>query len=122
MEKCKIAHIQKFAGLTCETVEEAEVGSIVTIAGCSFGPISNTLCTANVKECIPLKPIDQPIISMMISPNTSPLAGKSGNKLTSNNIKERLEKESENNISIKIKASSEKDSYVVAVVNYNLMY
>lgn len=113
VEKCKITRIQKFTGLTRETVEEAEAGSIVTIAGCSIGTVSNTLCTANVKECIPSTPIDPPTISMTIGPNTSPLAGKSGNKLTSNMIKERLEKESENNIAITVKSSSEKDSYEV---------
>ena len=113
IEKCKITRIQKFTGLTRETVQEAEAGSIVTIAGCSVGTVSNTLCSANVKECVPSTPIDPPTLSMTIGPNTSPLAGKSGNKLTSNMIKDRLEKEAENNIAITIKPSTEKDSYEV---------
>lgn len=113
VERCKITRIQKFAGLTRETVQEAEAGSIVTIAGCSIGTVSNTLCSANVKECIPSTPIDPPTLSMTIGPNTSPLAGKSGNKLTSNMIKDRLEKEAENNVAITIKPSTEKDSYEV---------
>ena len=113
VEKCKITRIQKFSGLTRETVQEAEAGSIVTIAGCSIGTVSNTLCSANVKECVPSTPIDPPTLSMTIGPNTSPLAGKSGNKLTSNMIKDRLEKEAENNVAITIKPSVEKDSYEV---------
>ena len=113
VEKCKITRIQKFTGLTRETVQEAEAGSIVTIAGCAIGTVSNTLCSANVKECVPSTPIDPPTLSMTIGPNTSPLAGKSGNKLTSNMIKDRLEKEAENNIAITIKPSTEKDSYEV---------
>ncbi len=113
VEKCKITRIQKFTGLTRETVNEAEAGEIVTIAGCSVGTVSNTLCSSNVKECVPSTPIDPPTLSMTIGPNTSPLAGKSGNKLTSNMIKDRLEKEAENNIAITIKPSTEKDSYEV---------
>ena len=113
VEKCKITRIQKFVGLTKETVNEAGAGNIVTISGCSIGTVSNTLCTLNVKECIPSTPIDPPTISMTIGPNTSPLAGKSGSKLTSNMIKDRLEKEAENNIAITIKPSTEKDSYEV---------
>jgi GTP-binding protein len=113
VEKCKITRIQKFVGLTRETVEEADAGEIVTIAGCSIGTVSNTLCSANVKECVPSTPIDPPTLSMTIGPNTSPLAGKSGKKLTSNMIKDRLEKEAENNIAITIKPSQEKDSYEV---------
>ena len=113
VEKCKITRIQKFVGLSRESVQEAEAGSIVTIAGCSVGTVSNTLCTAGVKECVPSTPIDPPTLSMTIGPNTSPFAGKSGNKLTSNMIKDRLEKEAETNIAITIKESSEKDSYEV---------
>ena len=113
IEKCKITRIQKFSGLTRETVNEAEAGSIVTIAGCSVGTVSNTLCSSNVKECVPSTPIDPPTLSMTIGPNTSPLAGKSGKKLTSNMIKDRLDKEAENNIAITIKPSVEKDSYEV---------
>ena len=114
IEKCKITRIQKFTGLTRETIQEAEAGSIVTIAGCTIGTVSNTLCSANVKECIPSTPIDPPTLSMTIGPNTSPLAGKSGNKLTSNMIKDRLEKEAESNIAIIIKKSqNDDDSYEV---------
>ena len=113
VEKCKITRIQKFVGLSRESVQEAEAGSIVTIAGCSVGTVSNTLCSAGVKECVPSTPIDPPTLSMTIGPNTSPFAGKSGNKLTSNMIKDRLEKEAETNIAITIKESSEKDSYEV---------
>ena len=113
VEKCKITRIQKFVGLSRESVQEAEAGNIVTIAGCSVGTVSNTLCSAGVKECVPSTPIDPPTLSMTIGPNTSPFAGKSGNKLTSNMIKDRLEKEAETNIAITIKESSEKDSYEV---------
>ena len=114
IEKCKITRIQKFTGLTRETIQEAEAGSIVTIAGCTIGTVSNTLCSANVKECVPSTPIDPPTLSMTIGPNTSPLAGKSGNKLTSNMIKDRLEKEAESNIAITLKQSqNDDDSYEV---------
>ena len=113
IEKCKITRIQRFVGLTRESVNEADAGEIITIAGCSIGTVSNTLCSAGVKECVPSTPIDPPTLSMTIGPNTSPFAGKSGNKLTSNMIKERLEKEAETNIAITIKESAEKDSYEV---------
>lgn len=113
VEKCKITRIQIFSGMRRETVQEAEAGSIVTIAGCTIGTVSNTLCSAGVKECVPSTPIDPPTLSMTIGPNTSPLAGKSGNKLTSNMIKDRLNKEAENNIAITVKESLEEDSYEV---------
>ena len=113
VEKCKITRIQKFVGMTRETVETASAGDIITIAGCSIGTVSDTLASAGVKECVPSTPIDPPTLSMTIGPNTSPLAGKSGKKLTSNMIKDRLDKEAETNIAIRVKKSEEQDSYEV---------
>ncbi|MEN9781930.1 MAG: hypothetical protein RL208_80 [Pseudomonadota bacterium] len=113
VEKAKITRIQKFVGVNRVITETAEEGDIVTIAGCSLGTVSNTIASPEVSSPVPSTPIDPPTISIAISPNTSPLAGKEGSKVTSNLIKERLRKEAENNVAITVTESGDKDIFEV---------
>jgi len=113
VEKAKITRIQKFVGVNRVLTETAEEGDIVTIAGCSLGTVSNTIASPEVSSPVPSTPIDPPTISIAISPNTSPLAGKEGSKVTSNLIKERLRKEAENNVAITVTESGDKDIFEV---------
>jgi GTP-binding protein len=113
VEKCKITRIQKFFGVNRISVDEAEAGSIVTIAGCASGTVSNTLTDLDVSESLQSTPIDPPTISITIGPNTSPLAGKEGTKLTSNMIRDRLKKEAESNIAITVKAAVGTENFEV---------
>jgi len=113
IEKCKITRLQKFEGVKRVTVEEAIAGDIVTIAGCTIGTVSNSIISPDVSEPLKSTPIDPPTISIMISANTSPLAGKEGTKLTSNMIKDRLSKEAESNVAITVTQSPDGDAFEV---------
>lgn len=114
IEKCKITRLQKFIGVTRINVNQAEAGDIVTIAGCTVGTVSNTLCSNDVSECIKADPIDPPTMSVTIGVNSSPLAGKEGTKVTSGFIRERLFKEAESNVAIMVKESDSKEAFEVS--------
>lgn len=96
-------------GLTRVDVEEAQAGEIVSMAG-SMGGVADTICAPEVEEPVYTVPISPPVISMTFSPNDSPLAGREGNKLTSNMIKDRLKKEIENNVTLSLRASSHSEA------------
>ncbi len=114
IEKVKVTKLQTFTGVNRALVEEIFAGEICTIAGCLEGTVANTICSLDVEECVPSRPIDPPTMSVTVSVNDSPFCGREGSKLTSNMIKERLAKEAETNVGIKIKQSQNKDSYEIA--------
>jgi GTP-binding protein len=86
---------------------EGKHGDIIQIAGLSSPTVSQTLASVDVREALPTVPIDQPTLNMTFAPNTSPLAGKEGSKLTSQNIKDRLKKELETNVALRVSESEE---------------
>ena len=96
-------------GLKKVDVEHAYAGEIVSLAGCEGG-VTDTICSLERTEAIPTIPISPPVISMTFGPNDSPLQGKEGNKLTSSMIKERLQKEIENNVTLTLRPSSDSES------------
>lgn len=102
VENARITKLQVFAGLKKLEVEQAYAGDIIAIAGFTEASVTDTV--ADLAETVPLKalPIDPTTISINISVNTSPLAGKEGSKLTSRVIKDRLMQEAKTNVSIKI--------------------
>jgi len=114
VEKVKVTKLQTFLGVSKINVDSVSAGEIINIAGCINGTVSNTICPHDVDISIPAIPIDPPTMSITFSVNTSPLAGKEGSKVTSSAIKERLYKEAESNIAIKIRESAQKDSFEVA--------
>ncbi|EKX48415.1 hypothetical protein GUITHDRAFT_68817 [Guillardia theta CCMP2712] len=83
-------------------LESASAGDIIQLAGLSKASISDTICSVEVEKPLETIAIDPPTVCMTFSPNDSPLAGKDGNKLTSQLILERLQKEAENNVSIQV--------------------
>ena len=103
-----------FRGLKRQPVDEAEAGDIVAIAGLSKATVADTLCAMDVTDALPAQPIDPPTISMTVSVNDSPLAGKEGDKVQSRVIRDRLLKEAESNVAIRVTETSEKDAYEVA--------
>lgn len=114
VEKSKITKLFTYNGITREPVEEVQAGDICVIAGFSKATVSNTICSEEITQPIPSTEIDPPTISITIFPNTSPLSGRDGSKVTSTVIKERLIKESESNIAIKVKESEDKESFEVS--------
>ncbi|HWW27458.1 MAG TPA: translational GTPase TypA [Caulobacter sp.] len=115
IERGRITKVLAFRGLKRSPVDEgAEAGDIVAIAGMSKATVADTLCALDVTEALPAQPIDPPTISMTVSVNDSPLAGREGDKVQSRVIRDRLLKEAESNVAIKVTESSEGDAYEVA--------
>jgi len=114
IERGRITKVLAFRGLKRQPIEDAEAGDIVAIAGLSKATVADTLCAMEVTEALPAQPIDPPTISMTVSVNDSPLAGREGDKVQSRVIAARLLKEAESNVAIKVTETSEKDAYEVA--------
>ena len=114
IEKGRVTKILAFRGLKRQPIDVAEAGDIVAIAGLSKATVADTLCAQEVTEALPAQPIDPPTISMTVSVNDSPLAGKDGDKVQSRVIRERLLREAESNVAIKVAETSEKDAYEVS--------
>jgi GTP-binding protein len=114
IETGRITKILAFRGLERVPVEEAEAGDIVAIAGLSKATVADTLADPSVTEPLHARPIDPPTIAMTFSVNDSPLAGTEGDKVTSRVIRDRLLREIEGNVAIRIKETDEKDSFEVA--------
>ncbi|MEK7880382.1 MAG: translational GTPase TypA [Deltaproteobacteria bacterium] len=104
--KTKISSMYNFEGLEKIAVKEASVGDIVALAGIEGINIGDTVTSAETPVPLPRIIVDEPTISMVFSPNTSPLAGKEGKYVTSRNLRDRLEKELLYNVSIKVEFES----------------
>lgn len=114
IERFRISKIMAFRGLTRQSLEEAYAGDIVAIAGVAKGTVADTICDFSVTEAIKAQPIDPPTLVMTFAVNDSPLAGREGEKVTSRVIAERLEKEAEGNIALKISPTKSSDAFEVA--------
>ena len=114
IERGRITKVLAFRGLKRQPIEDAEAGDIVAIAGLSKATVADTLCAMEVVEALPAQPIDPPTISMTVSVNDSPLAGREGDKVQSRVIRDRLLKEAESNVAIRVTETAEKDAYEVA--------
>jgi len=105
----KVTKLFYLEGLARVDVEKAYAGEIISLAGCDGG-VADTICNPSVDVPVPTIPISPPVISMTFGPNDSPLSGKEGNKLTSSMIKERLQKEIENNVTLTLKPSNDPEA------------
>lgn len=105
----KVTKLFYLQGLQRVDVDSAHAGEIVSLTG-SDGGVTDTVCSPLVTVPIKTLPISPPVISMTFGPNDSPLAGKEGNKLTSSMIKDRLNKEIENNVTITLRPSTDPES------------
>ncbi|MBQ9540060.1 MAG: translational GTPase TypA [Alphaproteobacteria bacterium] len=114
VETAKITKIIEHAGVQKVSRDSASAGDIVVVAGFSKATVADTLCDPSVTEPIPALPIDPPTLTMTFFVNTSPLAGKSGKKLTSRMIGERLFREAETNIALKVTQSANNESFEVS--------
>jgi len=114
IEEGRVSKVLGFRGLERTGVEEANAGDIVAIAGLPEATVSHTLCAPEVTVPLPAQPIDPPTLAMSFRVNDSPFAGTEGDKVTSRVIRDRLLREAEGNVAIRITESSEKDAYEVA--------
>ncbi|MCA3633409.1 MAG: translational GTPase TypA [Methylobacterium sp.] len=114
IETGRISKILAFRGIERQPIEEGVAGDIVAIAGLSKGTVADTFCAPEVTEAIPAQPIDPPTVTMSFIVNDSPLAGTEGDKVTSRVIRDRLFKEAEGNVALRIEESQDKDSFFVS--------
>ncbi|HEX3701083.1 MAG TPA: translational GTPase TypA [Phenylobacterium sp.] len=114
VEKGRITKILAFRGLKRQPIEEADAGDIVAIAGLSKATVADTLCAPEVTGALPAQPIDPPTIAITVSVNDSPLAGREGDRVQSRVIRDRLLREAESNVAIRVAETAEKDAYEVA--------
>ena len=114
IERGRITKVLAFRGLKRQPVDDSEAGDIVAIAGLSKATVADTLCAMELTEALPAQPIDPPTISMTVSVNDSPLAGREGTKVQSRVIRERLLREAESNVAIRVTETDEKDAFEVA--------
>ena len=109
----KIAKLFTYKGLKKVEVEEAEAGDIVEISGIADINIGDTICDPTNVEKIPFVDIDEPTVSMTFSVNNGPLAGREGEFVTSRHIRDRLFKELERNVSLRVRETDSADSFEV---------
>jgi GTP-binding protein len=114
VETGRASKILTFRGLERVPTDEAQAGDIISIAGLTHTTVSNTICDPEVTEPLHAQPIDPPTLSMRFAVNDSPMAGREGTKVTSRMIRDRLFREAESNVAIKVTEAADRDSYEVA--------
>lgn len=113
-KKVKISKLYEFDGLNKIDVKEASIGSIVAISGISDIAIGDTLCSPESPEPIPFQKISEPTISMQFIVNDSPFAGQEGKYVTSRHIRDRLFRELNTDVSLRVEETANADNYKVS--------
>ncbi len=113
-EEGRASKIFAFQGLERVPVDEARAGDIIAMAGLAKATVADTIADISVTEPLAAQPIDPPTLSMTFSVNDSPYAGKDGSKVTSRMIADRLTREAEGNVAIKVTELPSKDAFEVA--------
>jgi GTP-binding protein len=114
IEAGRASKLFSFRGLERVPVEEAKAGDIISLAGLTVATVANTIAETSVTTPIAAQPIDPPTLAMRFAVNDSPFAGREGDKVTSRMIRDRLLREAESNVAIRITESADKDSFEVA--------
>ena len=114
LEQGRLTKLLTFEGIKRVPVEQAQAGDIVAIAGIEKASVADTLADLTVSMPVPSSPIDPPTMSITVSVNDSPYAGQEGTKVTSRMIRERLLKEGEGNVAIRVTEADSKDAFEVA--------
>ena len=114
IEHARLSKLLAFRGIERVSIESAEAGDIIAIAGLEHTTVADTICEPEMITPIDSTPVDPPTLSMTVSVNDSPLAGREGDKVTSRMIRARLFRESEGNVAIKVRESEGKDAFEVA--------
>jgi GTP-binding protein len=114
IETGRITKVLAFRGIERTAVDEAEAGDIVALAGLPNATVAHTICDPAVEKPIPAQPIDPPTLSMTFRVNDSPLAGTEGTKVTGRMIRDRLLREAEGNVALRVRESDDKDAMEVA--------
>ena len=114
VESFRVTKILAFRGLAQQPIDVAEAGDIVSLAGMSKATVADSLVAPSVTEALPAQPIDPPTITVTFGINDSPLAGRDGKKVQSRVIRERLMKEAESNVAIRVTDTPGGEAFEVA--------
>ncbi|MCE9508125.1 MAG: translational GTPase TypA [Alphaproteobacteria bacterium] len=113
VENSRVTKILAFRGIEREALPEAKAGDIISLAGMTEATVSDTVCDVSVEQPLYAIPIDPPTISMSFAVNDSPFAGTEGTKVTSRAIRDRLFREAETNVAMKVKDGITSDTFEV---------
>jgi GTP-binding protein len=113
VERARATKLLSFRGLARVPTESASAGDIVAIAGLTLATVADTLCDLEIETPLPANPIDPPTLAVTFSVNDSPLAGREGDKVQSRVIRDRLLREAEGNVAIKVRETGD-SNYEVA--------
>ena len=114
IEQFRVSKIRAFRGLGHQDIDEGVAGDIVSLAGMTKATVADTICALAVETPLESQPIDPPTITVTFGINDSPLAGREGSKVRSRVIRDRLMKEAESNVAIKVKDTPSGDAFEVA--------
>jgi GTP-binding protein len=114
IEQGRVSKVLAFRGLERQPIEEAFAGDIVAVAGLPEATVAHTICAPEVTEPLAAQPIDPPTLAMTFRVNDSPLAGTEGDKVTGRMIRDRLFREAEGNVALRVTESTERDAVEVA--------
>ncbi len=114
VQQFRIQKLYGFLGLNRIEINEASAGDIVAIAGLADIGVGETVCTVGKEEALPLLRVDEPTIQMVFGTNTSPFAGKEGKFVTASKIEERLFKETNRDVSLKIERVANAEEWIVS--------
>ena len=114
IEQFRASKVLAFRGLEQAPIDEGVAGDIVSITGMQKATVADTLCAPSIDEPMQAQPIDPPTITMTFRVNDSPLAGTEGTKVTSRMIWDRLQKEAEGNVALKVERSTDAEAFEVS--------
>jgi GTP-binding protein len=114
LRKVRVSQLYAFEGLKRESIERAEFGEIVALAGIEDIEIGDTITSADNPQALPAIAVDEPTISMIFSVNNSPFAGKDGRFVTSRQVKERLDRETLGNVAIRVEETAAPEQFKVS--------
>ncbi|GFN36529.1 GTP-binding protein [Tepidimicrobium xylanilyticum] len=114
IKRVKITNIYEFEGLNRKEVKESKAGSIIAVTGVEGIHIGDTICDVDAPEPLPFVKISEPTIAMTFSVNDSPFAGKEGKYMTSRQLRNRLFKEMQTDVSLKVEETSSTDAFKVS--------
>ena len=114
IEMGRVSKVLAFRGLERTGIDEAGAGDIVAVAGLPRATVSHTLCAPDVTRPLTAQPVDPPTLAMSFRVNDSPLAGTEGDKVTSRMIRDRLLREADGNVALRVTEAADKESFEVA--------
>ena len=110
----RVSKLFSYKDLEKQVIDEASAGEIVAISGIEKINIGDTICANGIVEPLPFIPVDEPVLSMTFSVNNSPFAGQDGDYVTSRHLRDRLMKELESNIALRVAETDSPDSFIVS--------